>query len=632
MPRLPLEGSIDLTYRCNNTCRHCWLWLPENAPEKQEELSFDEIRRIADEARAMGCRRWNISGGEPMLRPDFPEIFEYLTSRSASYGLNTNGTLITPAIAQLMKRKGSKMVALYGADAEVYDDVTHHPGGFEQAMQGIAYLKEAGAGFIVQLIPMRANWHQWDRMLELAKSLSPDWRVGAAWLYLSASGSPVRNAQIAAQRLHARDVVALDPPNSSYDERLAEMEAAEPCGRVRPGDDRLFAACIDTRRDFHIDPYGGMTFCCFVKDRTMRYDLRRGGQEYLENCGACKTREDCRWCGVYGYLEHGRFSAPVEPLCEAARSTQQYKDAWQRHHRRHFEIAGITIQVDSDLPITDETFHPKFRSFTVEAPGPDTVTIHHHFEVPALNGRDLGQQVYRRPPWTIFKKNRTWVYVGASSEAEDSGPRRVAILNEDHSRAILYSDAAQEFKDGNVNSLTLLGRDEILLARLLAHRGGGIFHSSGVILEGNGLLFVGHSGAGKSTIVKMLQNRAVVLCDDRVIVRRWPEGFRLHGTWIHGEVPNVCGLSAPLRAVFLLEQSLRNRIVETGHRRAALSRLLGCLVKPLATADWWDKAILLIDSLTREVPCYQLEFDKSGAIAAVLEDWIRRQPGETGAT
>ena len=71
-----------------------------------------------------------------MLRPDFPEIFDYLTRKAVSYTLNTNGTLITPAIARLLTRKGTKMVALYGATKETYDHVTRHPGGFEKAMRG----------------------------------------------------------------------------------------------------------------------------------------------------------------------------------------------------------------------------------------------------------------------------------------------------------------------------------------------------------------------------------------------------------------------------------------------------------------------------------------------------------------
>ena len=95
------------------------------------------------------------------------------------------------------------MIALYGATAEVYDSVTRNPGGFEAALRGMTYLREAGAGFIVQLIPMRENWHQWAAMQELAKSLSPHQRVGAPWLFLSSSGSPATNRDIAAQRLDA---------------------------------------------------------------------------------------------------------------------------------------------------------------------------------------------------------------------------------------------------------------------------------------------------------------------------------------------------------------------------------------------------------------------------------------------
>jgi hypothetical protein len=59
LPRLSLEGALDLTYRCNNTCRHRWVWLPPGAPDEAAELSLDEIRRIVDEARTMGCQSLN---------------------------------------------------------------------------------------------------------------------------------------------------------------------------------------------------------------------------------------------------------------------------------------------------------------------------------------------------------------------------------------------------------------------------------------------------------------------------------------------------------------------------------------------------------------------------------------------
>ena len=135
LPRLPLDGYIDVTYRCNNYCRHCWLWQPANDARQQQELTFDELRAILSQARAMGCQAWHISGGEPMLREDFAEVFDYITRRSIHYGLNTNGTLITPEIARLLTRRGDKMVALYGATAEVHDAVTASLGSFEAAMR-----------------------------------------------------------------------------------------------------------------------------------------------------------------------------------------------------------------------------------------------------------------------------------------------------------------------------------------------------------------------------------------------------------------------------------------------------------------------------------------------------------------
>lgn len=635
VPRLPLEGSLDLTYRCNNNCRHCWLRIPPGSPERQRELTIDEMKEIVDEARKMGCRRWSISGGEPMLRPDFAEIFDYITRKSISYSLNTNGTLITPQIAQLMRRRGSKMVALYGATAEVHDHITRNRGSFEATMRGFAYLKEAGAGFTVQLILMRDNYHQFNEMISLTESLSRHWRVGAAWLYLSAYGDPERNREIMRQRLSPKDVVELDKPDLSYEESMGKEEVHR--YRHLKEDDRLFASCIATRRDFHIDPYGQMTFCGFIKEAALLYDLRkgsfkecweefipsladkvRGGREYLENCGSCQLRTDCRWCPVYGYLEHRRFSAKVEYLCDVARENRMFKDNWRKNHRRYYQIGGITMQVESDLPITDATFHPKFKLFQADRQGEDTITIRHHFSLPDLKGQDLGKEVYRKPPWAIYRKGNSWIYVGISPTAGDKHIHRMAVFNHDHTRARIYNEREETFRKGGLHSLTLFPTDQILLAWVLADREGCYLHSSGVVLEGKGLLFVGHSEAGKSTMVTMLKDKAEILCDDRMIVRRWQEGFRVHGTWSHGDVPEVSAGSAPLRAILFLEKARENRLISLDDRQEVIGRLLACLIKPFVTADWWDRMLSLVEKLAREVPCYSLRFDKSGRVVDLL--------------
>ena len=681
--RIPLEGHLDLTYRCNNNCRHCWLRIPPGDTEQDKELSFDEIKNIVDHARALGTRRWSISGGEPLLRPDFPEIFDYLTRKAISYTLNSNGTLITPEIARLLKRKGTKMIALYGATAKTYDHVTRHPGGFEKVMQGFRYLQEAEAGFIVQLIPMSANWHEWEKMQDLAKSLSKHWRCGAPWLYLSCDGSDKRNKEIESQRLSPADVVDLDKPNPTYTERTAEMEGKNniesTCGAVDQGDDRLFARCIAGRRDFHIDPYGRMSWCSFIKDASLRYDLRqgsfaeawdkfipscadkvRGGDEWQANCGSCESRSDCRWCAVYAYLETGRYSAPIPHLCAVAQEALKFKENWQKNHRRYFRIAGITVRIESDLDFNKIKFKDELLAFAVEGPGEDNVDFRHYFELPDLEGKDLGKQLYRKPPWAISRsKDGTWFYRGISPTKGDDSLHRVAVFSPDHVHATIYSlqrDCDRVLKDG-WQSLSHFPTDQIWLGPLLADRNAVLVHSAAAIVNGKGLVFVGHSEAGKSTTMELLKaaNRAgrisaEILCDDRNVLRYWPDAtpspktaektipspltgegkgggeimptarhgsggqWLVHGTWSHGTTSDVSPSSAPLHAILFLKQDRKNKIEILTDRKKIWHNLLATLIRPMVTAEWWQKELDILERIVNEVPCYAMHFDKTGEI------------------
>ncbi|TFG58159.1 MAG: radical SAM protein [Candidatus Aminicenantes bacterium] len=637
LPRIPLRGTIDLTYRCNNNCRHCWLRLPPDPGGAAGELTAEEIRRLVEDARAMGCREWFVSGGEPMLRPDFPEIFDAITDRSAGYTLNTNGTLITPEIARLLRRKGTKLVALYGATAEIHDAVTRNPGSFEALRRGVAYLHEAGAGFSVQVVPMKTNISQYDAMIRLAESWSPSWRLGATWLYLSASGDPVKNAEIRAERLDPARVVELDGAGPG----ALEDAAASSCGSAAAGG--LYAECLAGRRDFHVDPRGGMSFCGFVKDPALRLDLRT--MSFAEawdtrlpllasaavptgaragNCGSCGLRPDCKWCPVYAYLEHRDHAAKIDDLCAIARETRRVREDWLRTHRRRFRIAGLTVDVEADLPITDATFEPKFGLFRTDVQGPADIVLRHHFALPDLAGEDLGREVFRQPPWAITRKGASWIYRMISPDPADTTIHRVMVFNDGHTRGRIYSPTDELFRRGGLESLALLPSDQLILARLLPAFGGAFVHAAAVSLKGQGLLFAGPSEAGKSTIVKLIGERGEVLCDDRVVVRKDGGGFRVHGTWNHGEVRRVSPGSAPLRAVFFLRQARVNRLERVDDPKAVLRDFLPRLVRPLVSADWWERALALAEDVVREVPFYNLSFDKSGAVVEILEEFVER--------
>jgi hypothetical protein len=442
--------------------------------------------------------------------------------------------------------------------------------------------------------------------------------------------------EIIEQRLDPCDVIAVDKPDLSYDEDWLEKEEDHECN-LKKVDDRLFASCIKRRCNFHIDPYGKMTFCSFIKDPKLRCDLRqksfkecwedfipsladkiKGGGEYLENCGSCDLRSECRWCPVYGYLEHRRFSAKVEYLCSVAREQKRFKEDWQRNHRRYYQIGGITIQLDSDLPVTDKTFHPKFELFRVSRPGEDNIAIRHHFTQPYLKNMSLGQEIYRKPPWAIYKKGNSWIYLSITPDEEVMDSHQVTVFNHDYTKARIYNKQEDIFRKGNLHSLTLFPTDQILLAQVLAQREGCYLHSSGIVLKDKGLLFVGHSDAGKTTIATMLKDKAEVLCDDRIIVRKIAESFKIYGTWSHGDLTDVSQSSAPLSGILFLEQASDNRIIIINNRKEKIKKLLACLIRPLESADWWNKMLSLVETISLKVPCYSLQFDKSGRVVDLL--------------
>jgi hypothetical protein len=116
----------------------------------------------------------------------------------------------------------------------------------------------------------------------------------------------------------------------------------------------------------------------------------------------------------------------------------------------------------------------------------------------------------------------------------------------------------------------------------------------------------------------MLQGKAEILCDDRIIVRQRPEGLRMYGTWSHGDVAEVSPNSAPFKALLFLEQSKQNRIIPIKDKQENFKNLLPYLIKPLETRDWWERMLLLVQRIANEVPCYLLQFDRSGGVVELL--------------
>src|SRR4051812_31117124 len=94
--RIPILGGLELTFRCNLACIHCYVNLPPaDRAEARRERTTDEWFAIIDQVAEAGCLWLTLTGGEPLLRPDFCDIYRHAHKRGLLLSVYTNATLIT---------------------------------------------------------------------------------------------------------------------------------------------------------------------------------------------------------------------------------------------------------------------------------------------------------------------------------------------------------------------------------------------------------------------------------------------------------------------------------------------------------------------------------------------------------
>ena len=152
--------------------------------------------------------------------------------------------------------------------------------------------------------------------------------------------------------------------------------------------------------------------------------------------------------------------------------------------------------------------------------------------------------------------------------------------------------------------------DELLLVNLLARGKGVEVHACGVVdLKGNGHLFVGQSGAGKSTMAGLWQNKPgiTVLSDDRIILRRKDNGFWMYGTPWHGVAELASSHRAPLKGVYFLNKGIKNKVVPLRNSDAA-TRFFACSFPPFFSQQGLDFTLSFLEEVVHSVPCRELSF------------------------
>ncbi|MBI4223505.1 MAG: radical SAM protein, partial [Deltaproteobacteria bacterium] len=155
----PLNGQWELTCRCNLKCLMCYTD-PFNTPERiRRELDFNEICRILDELHEEGCLYLCFTGGEPFARRDFLDIYAYARQKGFLLTVFTNGTLITPEVADFLKARPPRMIEIswHGFAKESFEKITQGKNSYERFREAVRLLEERNLPLTFKTTGMTLN-------------------------------------------------------------------------------------------------------------------------------------------------------------------------------------------------------------------------------------------------------------------------------------------------------------------------------------------------------------------------------------------------------------------------------------------------------------------------------------------
>ena len=321
--RLPLGGSLEVTPRCNVRCVHCYMGDFRSGDPTLRELSLEEIRGLVDQITEAGCMDLLLTGGEPFVRPDMLDIYDYTREKGLIVTIFTNGTLLSPRIADHLAELPpfGMEITLYGASAETYERVTGIPGSYERCLRGIDLLLDRGIPLKLKTMLLTLNAHEIESMRAFATSRGLPFRFDPL-----VNGAHDSSRAPLSYRVDPRVVIEIEQQDEV---RCSEMnQFVQRYAGVQVDSSRLYT-CGAGRYSFHIDAYGRMSPC--IASRARSYDLRAGTfldgwEQFLPKerdlpttrvtrCTDCRLRSFCQMCVGRAFTESGDPEQPVDYLC-----------------------------------------------------------------------------------------------------------------------------------------------------------------------------------------------------------------------------------------------------------------------------------------------------------------------------
>jgi radical SAM protein with 4Fe4S-binding SPASM domain len=348
--------DLEITERCNNNCVHCYINQPaDSMPHVDKELSAEEIQNILSEAAGLGCLTVRITGGEPLLRKDFIDIYVHAKKLGLGVVIFTNATLIDETLIEVLKKMPAREkieITLYGMKKSSCERVTRTKGSYESAIRGIELLLSNHIPFIIKgaYLPQNKDDKKlldtWCAQMPTMKNRSPSYAVN---FDLRARRDDLsKNKQI--EKLRSDTEKSLEFFMEDTESFLRETVSFIKMFSDVPGE-KIFN-CGACKNSLTIDPYGKIYPCLLLRHPLTTYDLKEGSlddalrnflpdllnmkatnKSYLERCAKCFLKSLCGQCPARSWMEHGSLDTPVEYHCKVAHEKAYRVGILLRHEK-----------------------------------------------------------------------------------------------------------------------------------------------------------------------------------------------------------------------------------------------------------------------------------------------------------
>jgi radical SAM protein with 4Fe4S-binding SPASM domain len=352
-----LHIDIELTERCNNRCIHCYINQPEDDMTcKSAEMDTALVKDVLSQAADLGSLSVRFTGGEPLIREDFSEIYLFARRLGLKVQLYTNARLISSELVKIFVGipPGREIeVSVYGMSAESYDSVAGVRGAFKQFRHGLDLLIKHQVPFVVKQSILSHNQKEKEEFEAFARTVSgKEATTGYVMKFdlRARRDNPSKNKKICSLRATPDELVAeLTREPEKY------LHATRQFFRnFKPTNGKELFGC-GAGRDVCVNAYGYIQMCMLLRHPETVYPVDRAGhldrapesrlsplnyalteffpkirkmealdRGYIERCGQCFLKSFCDQCPAKSWEEHGVLDRPVEYLCETAHAEAQY--------------------------------------------------------------------------------------------------------------------------------------------------------------------------------------------------------------------------------------------------------------------------------------------------------------------